>query len=67
MWDLSSQARDGTHVLCIARQILNHWNDREIPKFWFLTVLDSYVKNLKSVLNKKNFESDFMLLFPLSS
>ena len=24
MWDLSSLTRDQTHVLCIARQILNH-------------------------------------------
>ena len=32
MWDLSSLTRDRTHVLCIARQILNHWTDREVPE-----------------------------------
>ena len=31
MWDLSSPTRDRTHVLCIARQILNHWTLREVP------------------------------------
>ena len=32
MWDLSSLTRDQTPVLCIARQILNHWTDREVPE-----------------------------------
>ena len=31
MWDLSSQARDQTHVPCIGRWILNHWPTREVP------------------------------------
>ena len=31
MWDLSSPTRDGTCVLCIARQILNHWTTKEVP------------------------------------
>ena len=31
MWDLSSLARDGTHILCLERQILNHWTTREVP------------------------------------
>ena len=26
----SSQTRDGTHVPCISRQILNHWTTREV-------------------------------------
>ena len=30
MWDLSSLTRHRTHVLCIARQILNHWTVREV-------------------------------------
>ena len=25
MWDFHSWTRDGTHIPCIARQILNHW------------------------------------------
>ena len=54
IWDLSYLIRDLTGVLCIARQILNHWNDREIPKFCFLTELDFYVKNLKSVCCKRS-------------
>ena len=28
----SSQTRDGTHVCCIARQILNYWTTRKAPK-----------------------------------
>ena len=31
MSDLSSSTRDQTRVLCIARQILNHWTTREVP------------------------------------
>ena len=31
MWDLGSLTRDGTHVPCIARCILNHWTTREVP------------------------------------
>ena len=27
----SFQTRDQTHVLCIGRQILNHWTIREVP------------------------------------
>ena len=30
MWDLSSPARDGTSVSCIALWILNHWTCREV-------------------------------------
>ena len=29
----SSQNRDRTHVLCIGRQILNHWTTIEAPSF----------------------------------
>ena len=35
MWDLSSLTRDWTHVPCIARQILNHWTTREVPRVFF--------------------------------
>ena len=31
---VSSQIRDQTHVPCIHRQILNHWNTRAIPITW---------------------------------
>ena len=35
MWDLSSLTRDGTHILCLERQILNHWTTGEVPiLFW---------------------------------
>ena len=34
MWDLSSPTRDGTHVPCTARRILNHWTTREVPKIY---------------------------------
>ena len=36
MWDLGSLTRDGTHVPCIARWILNHWTTREVPNSAFL-------------------------------
>ena len=29
MWDLSSPTRDQTHILCIARWILNYWTTRK--------------------------------------
>ena len=32
----SSWTRDQTHVLCIGRQILNHWNTREVQNVTFL-------------------------------
>ena len=32
MWDLSSQPRDWTCVLCVATQILKHWTTREVPQ-----------------------------------
>ena len=35
MWDLSSTARDQTHVPGIARRILNHWTTREVPSHTF--------------------------------
>ena len=31
MWDLSSLARDWTHIPGITRQILNHWITMEVP------------------------------------
>ena len=31
MWDLSSQTRDGSHILCIGRWGLNHGTTREVP------------------------------------
>ena len=36
MWNLSSPTMDLTQVPCIARQILNHWNTREVPETIFL-------------------------------
>ena len=31
MWDVSYPTGDRTHILCIARQILNCWTTREVP------------------------------------
>ena len=39
MWDLSSQTRDQTCVLCIGRWILNHWTTRQVPQTNFLANL----------------------------
>ena len=35
MWDLTSPAKDRTHVLCIrsTESYLNHWTTREVPAF----------------------------------
>ena len=40
MRDLSSLARDGTHIPCIKRYIFNHWTIREVLSLfrWFLYV-----------------------------
>ena len=35
VWDLSSLTRDQTHVPYTGRQILNHWNTREILQSFF--------------------------------
>ena len=32
MWNLSSLTRDRICIPCIARQILNHWNTREVSR-----------------------------------
>ena len=43
MWSLSSPTRDWIHVLCIRRQVINHWTTREIPVYcsfpWILVTL----------------------------
>ena len=39
LWDLNSLTGDQTHVLCIGRQILNHWATREVPKLYVLIVV----------------------------
>ena len=36
-WDLSSQTKSRTHVLCIGRQILNHWTTRKSLNRWNFT------------------------------
>ena len=36
MWDPSSLTRDQNQVPCIARQILNHWTTREVPRITIL-------------------------------
>ena len=39
-WNLTFLTRDQTHILCIARRILNHWTTREVPaNFMFDTFL----------------------------
>ena len=35
MWDLSFLTRDQTYVACMARQILNQWTTREVPRLLF--------------------------------
>ena len=35
VWDLGSLTRDGTHVPCVGRKILNPWTTREVPLLLF--------------------------------
>ena len=37
IWNLSSLTRNWTYVLCIGRQILNHWTTRKVPSVQLLT------------------------------
>ena len=46
---LGSLTRDGTHVPCIGRQILNHWTTREVPKFCVNLILSSGIRFLKKI------------------
>ena len=39
-WDLCSLIRDRTHLLCVGRQILNHWTTREVPDI-FISIATS--------------------------
>ena len=41
MWHLSSLTRDWTHVLCVARWVLNYWIPVEVPMCKFLCDLFS--------------------------
>ena len=36
VWRKSSQTRDRTRVLCVGRQIFNHWTTREVQFITFL-------------------------------
>lgn len=52
MWDLTDPTRDQMHTLCFARQSLNSWTAREIPKQSML------------ITSKGRF-SNFVLISPL--
>ena len=39
MWDLSSPARGGTFIPCVARRILNHCTTREVMKKFLFDLL----------------------------
>ena len=43
VWDLKFPDQGSTHILCIARQILNHWTTRELLEgiYMFLILVDS--------------------------
>ena len=45
MWDLSSQTRGRTHVLCIGRQLLNQWDTRGVPNSLLTSLVAQLVKN----------------------
>ena len=55
MKDLSSLTRAWTCVPCIARQILNHWTIREVPRYRFLIILtQSWDPPCRSVADLQN-------------
>ena len=54
MWNLSSPIRNWTHTLCIGRQSLNHWINREVPYI-------IYMYNWVSVKQKALFTRFFMV------
>ena len=43
-WDISSPNRDWTWVLCIERQILNHWITGEVPIVFYLFIYLTFVE-----------------------
>ena len=47
MWDLSSPARDQTHVPCMEAQSLNRWTATKVPCSFFLKV--SFFLSLRSL------------------
>ena len=54
MWNLSSRTRNQTHVLCIARCILNHWTTREFAHqdiLWSVPCLDHFWQSFMPLLN----------------
>ena len=59
MWDLSSPTRDWTHILHIARQILNHWTTEEVPRTYSWKFLKCPKQNLPNTyaLEKQNPEA----------
>ena len=66
MWDLSSPTRDWTHVPCIARWILYHWTNREVPQkqCWFTSTRMARIE--KSDSNKYWFGSGGIRPFYIS-
>ena len=54
LWDLSYLTRTQTQIICIARQILNHWTSRESLHPFFLSttpeLLGTLLESLCSVL-----------------
>ena len=53
-WDLSSLSRNQTPTPCIARQVLNHWATREVPRpaLSYLSRLNSGAPSLESPLHQ---------------
>ena len=46
----SSRTRNQTHILCIGRQILNHWTTRKVPGHHLLICCCMHAKSLQSCL-----------------
>ena len=58
MWDIGSQTRDGTHVPCIGKQILNHRTTREVPYIRDLCHISPYEVSRPRVLSPVYWKRD---------
>ena len=65
MWDIGSQTRDGTHVPCIGKQILNHRTTREVPYIRDLCHISPYEVSRPRVLSPVYWKRDaHMITWP---
>ena len=62
IWDLSSLTRDQTHILCIARWILNYWTARRVLKVPLFDLLLFYL-HVDTFLDSQFCPTDLVVYF----